>query len=121
MAKNQAKQHQPRKLRVDDEVIVIAGKEKGKRGTIMFIDRKSDKVIVQGVNRVTRFQRPTQDNPQGGQIDVEMPLHISNIMYYDAKLKKGVRVGYDQKDGRKVRVERGAGGNGEIKEKDKKK
>lgn len=120
MAKNQLKKYTPRKLRLEDEVVVISGKHKGKRGSIMYIDRNRDRVIVQGVNRIKRFQRPTQENPQGGTIEVEMPLHISNVMFYDSKAKKGVRLGYSTQDGKKLRVMRQGGETREIKEKDKK-
>jgi large subunit ribosomal protein L24 len=103
------KRHRRTALKVDDEVIVIAGKEKGKRGKILYIDRLRDRVYVQGVNKIKRFVRPTQENPQGGQVELEAPIHISNVMYYDAKLKKGVRIGYEFKDGKKVRVTRPGG------------
>ncbi len=96
-------------LKVDDEVIVIAGKEKGKRGKILYIDRLRDRVYVQGVNKRKRFVRPSQENPQGGQVEIEAPMHISNVMYYDSKAKKGVRIGYEMKDGKKVRVTRPGG------------
>ena len=121
MAKNQEKKFRPTKLRLEDEVVVIAGKEKGKRGSILFIDKAGDRVVVQGVNRVTRFQRPTQENPQGGQIEVEMPIHISNVQYYDSKAKQGVRIGV-KKDGKnKIRLTRKAGEEKEIKGKAKEK
>ncbi len=92
------------KLKVNDEVIVIAGKHKGKRGKILFIDRLGDRVIVQGVNLRKKFIRPSQENPQGGMIEIESPIHISNVMYYDPKLKKGVRLGFKYEDGKKIRV-----------------
>ena len=93
------------KLRVDDEVVVIAGKNKNQRGRIILVDRKKGRVIVQGVNKRKRFQRPTQENPKGGVIEVEAPLHISNVQYYDSKTKKPSRIkaGAD-KNGKKVRV-----------------
>ena len=98
------------RLHKDDEVIVIAGREKGKRGKVMFIDRAGERIVVQGVNRRKRFQRPTQENPQGGVLEIEAPLDVSNVMFYDAKLKKGVRLGYKVKDdGKKVRVVRPEG------------
>ena len=120
MAKNISKKYRSVKLRVEDEVVVIAGKEKGKRGSIMFVDRINDRVVVQGINKRTRFQRPTQDNPQGGKMEVEMPLHISNVMYYDAKSKTGMRIGHQSSEGKKKRVTRKAGQTVEIKDKEKK-
>lgn len=121
MAKNQISKYKVNKLRVDDEVLIIAGKEKGKRGSVMYIDKSSDRIVVQGINRMTRFQRPTQENPQGGKIEVEMPLHISNVMFYDAKSKSGMRLGYSVSGKKKDRLARRGGESKEIKEKDKKK
>ncbi len=96
------------KLQKDDEVIVIAGEDKGKRGKILSIDRKRDRVYVSGVNRRKKFVRPTQENPQGGVIEVEGSIHISNVMLYDSKKKKGVRVGTTiNQRGKKERVARG--------------
>lgn len=94
------------KLKVNDEVIVISGKHKGKRGKIIYIDRLGERVIVQGVNLRKKYIRPSQENPQGGIVEVEAPIHISNVMYYDSKLKKGVRLGYKIEDGKKIRVAR---------------
>ncbi|MCX7999223.1 MAG: 50S ribosomal protein L24, partial [Leptospiraceae bacterium] len=95
-------------LQVDDEVVVIAGKDKGKKGKILSIDRKKDRVYVSGVNRRKKFVRPTQENPQGGVIEVEGSIHISNVMLYDSKRKKGVRVGIQVDErGRKERIARG--------------
>ncbi len=113
--------HRRVKLKIGDEVVVIAGREKGKRGEIMFIDKRRDRVVVQGVNKIKRFQRPTQENPQGGAIEVESGLHISNVMYYDSKSKQGRRLGYKTDDkGSKSRVMRlGKGEVREIKDKDK--
>lgn len=107
--------HRKVKLKVNDEVIVISGKHKGKRGKILYIDRLRERVIVQGVNKIKKYIRPTQENPQGGQIEIEAPIHISNVMFYDSKLKKGVRIGYKIEDGKKIRVARGKkAGNREI-------
>ncbi|TGK12280.1 50S ribosomal protein L24 [Leptospira fluminis] len=94
------------RLHKDDEVVVIAGKEKGKRGKILVIDKKRDRVVVEGLNKRKRFLRPTQENPQGGIVEVEAPMHISNVMFYDSKKKKGVRVGFQESKGKKVRVSR---------------
>jgi large subunit ribosomal protein L24 len=106
--------HRKTKLKVNDEVIVISGKHKGKRGKILYIDRLRERVIVQGVNKIKKYVRPTQENPQGGQIEIEAPIHISNVMFYDPKLKRGVRIGYKFEDDKKIRVARGKGGNKEI-------
>ncbi|WCL51091.1 50S ribosomal protein L24 [Leptospira sp. GIMC2001] len=92
------------KLHKDDEVVVIAGKDKGKKGKILALDKKRDRVFIEGVNKRKRFVRPTQENPQGGQIEIEFPLHISNVMFFDSKKKKGVRLGSAEVKGKKVRV-----------------
>jgi len=112
-----AKKHNPPKLKVGDEVIVIAGKEKGKRGKLRFIDKKSDRVFVEGLNKRKRYQRPTQENPQGGVLEIEGGMHISNVQYYDSKAKQGKRLGYSVEGDRKARVMRKAGETTEIKEK----
>lgn len=99
--------HANRNLRDGDEVLVIAGSQKGKRGKIMSVDRAKNRVVVQGVNKRKRFQRPTQENPQGGVIELEASIHMSNVMLYDSKTKRGVRLGAGTgKDGKKVRVAR---------------
>ena len=88
------------KLKIGDTVIVIAGKEKGKYGEILSIaknpkqESKKNRVIVQGINRVKRFQPPTQENPKGGEILIERSIHLSNVMYYDSKAKKGRKISY---------------------------
>lgn len=97
------------RLKKDDEVIVIGGSQKGKRGKIMFIDKVRNRVFIQGVNKIKRFQRPTQENPQGGVVEVESGIHISNVMFYDSKNKKGVRLGMKADGTKKVRVTRPEG------------
>jgi large subunit ribosomal protein L24 len=84
------------KLKKDDEVIVISGKlvDKGKKGKILSIDKKKDRVFVAGINKRKKFVRPTQENPQGGVIEIENSIHISNVMLYDSKKKSGARAGY---------------------------
>jgi large subunit ribosomal protein L24 len=93
-----------RKIRKGDDVIVIAGKDKGKRGNVTRIV-SSDRIIVDGVNVVKRH---TKGNPQagvpGGIIDKEAPLHVSNVMIYNPKTEKADRVGFKVlEDGKKVR------------------
>lgn len=93
------------KLKIEDEVIVISGKSKGSKGKILAYNKKNGKIIVQGVNIKRRFQRPTQENPKGGVIKVEAPLHISSVQFFDSKAKKPSRIKYTQdKNGNKVRV-----------------
>ena len=100
------------KIRKGDEVIVIAGKDKGKRGTIVRrVD--SERVVVEGVNRVKKHVKP---NPVkgvvGGVVDKDMPLHVSNVSLYNPATKKADRVGFKLlEDGKKVRVFKS---NGEL-------
>lgn len=97
------------KLQKDDEVLVIAGKDKGKKGKILAIDKKRDRVFVEGVNKKRRFVRPTQENPQGGQVEIEFAIHISNVMFFDSKKKTGVRLGIGESKGNKIRISRPEG------------
>ena len=92
------------KLKENDEVVILAGKEKGKTGTISKINWKQKNVVVAGLNTVKKAVRPTQENPTGGIMDVEAPLHISNIAVVSPKTKKATRVRIEEKDGKKVRV-----------------
>jgi large subunit ribosomal protein L24 len=82
------------RLRREDPVVVIAGKERGKRSKVLKIDRQKDKVFLEGLNIVKRHVKPNQLNPDGGIIEKEMPVHISNVLYYCKKCDKGVRLGY---------------------------
>jgi large subunit ribosomal protein L24 len=97
------------KLKKDDEVIVIAGsrEDKGKKGKILSIDKRRDRIYVSGINKRKKFMRPTQENPQGGIIEIEGSIHISNVMLFDSKKKKGVRVGIDNSGSVKQRISRG--------------
>lgn len=90
------------KLKAGDEVIVIAGKDKNKVGKILKTLPREEKVIVEGVAIAKRHQKPSQQNPQGGIVDKEMPIHVSNVMAYDGK--RGSRIGHKFVDGKKVRV-----------------
>jgi large subunit ribosomal protein L24 len=101
-----------RKIRKGDDVIVITGKDRGKRGTVLRIV-DAEHVVVEGANRVKKHQRP---NPmkglQGGIIDKEMPLHVSNVALFNPASKKGDRVGVRTlQDGRRVRFFKS---NGEV-------
>jgi large subunit ribosomal protein L24 len=93
------------RLRKDDEVIVISGRDKGTRGRVLKVFPDKDKVIVEGVARVKKHQKPNQANPQGGIIEKELPIHACKVMLLDTKTDKPTRVraGKDA-DGKKVRV-----------------
>ncbi|MDR1774798.1 MAG: 50S ribosomal protein L24 [Clostridioides sp.] len=92
------------RIKKGDTVVVISGKDKGKKGVVLSVMPKQDKVLVEGVNIITKHQKPSAVNQQGGIINREAPIHISNVMPYDAEAGKGVRVKYDLKDGKKVRI-----------------
>ena len=92
------------KLKVNDQVIVLAGKDKGKTGTVAKINFKKDVVFVTGVNMVKKAMKPSESNPSGGFAEVERPLHISNISVVSPKTNKATRVRIEVKDDKKVRV-----------------
>ena len=102
------------KIRRDDEVIVIGGKDRGKTGRVLRVDPKKSRVYVEGLNIIKRHQRPMQvPNAQraeqvGGVIEKEGPIHISNVMLIDPKDKKRTRVGITREGGRN-RVTRRSG------------
>ena len=92
-------------LKKDDRVMVIAGKEKGKIGKVLKILPKKDRAVVERVNMVKRHSRPTAKAPQGGIIEKEGPIAISNLMVVCGKCSDPVRVGVQTlEDGRRVRV-----------------
>ena len=94
-----------RKIRRDDEVIVIAGKDKGRRGKVMRVIEDGQRVIVGGVNLIKRHTKPNPArNVAGGIVEREAAIHISNVMLFNPLTKKGDRVGFRMlEDGRKVR------------------
>ena len=92
------------RVKREDTVVVIAGKDKGKTGKVVKVFPKTNKVIVEGVNVVTKHQKPNAINPQGGIINKEAPIHVSNVMPLDPETGKGTRVRFEMKDGKKVRV-----------------
>ena len=92
------------KIKRDDEVIIIAGRDKGKRGTVRQV-LDTGKVVVSGVNMIKKHTKP---NPQagvaGGIVEQEAPIQASNLAVYNSKSSKGERIGYRIEDGKKVRV-----------------
>ncbi|WP_339148345.1 MULTISPECIES: 50S ribosomal protein L24 [unclassified Sutcliffiella] len=87
-----------------DKVVVISGKDKGKQGVILESYPKKDRVLVEGINVIKKHAKPSQENPQGGIINREAPIHVSNVMPLDPKSGEPTRVGYKVVDGKKVRV-----------------
>ena len=89
------------KLRRDDEVIILAGKDRGKRGTISGM--AGDRVTVNGVNMVKRHTKPNSENPKGGIVEKQLPINISNLSLMTKDGEK-TRVGFKVEDGKKVRI-----------------
>ncbi len=87
-----------------DKVMVISGKDKGKRGVILEAYPKKDRVLVEGVNIIKKHTKPTSQNQQGGILNQEASIHVSNVMPIDSKSGNPTRVGYKEIDGKKVRV-----------------
>ena len=96
------------KLKKGDEVIVLAGKDKGKTGKIIKMVPKEMKAVVSEINKVKKNQKPDNNQP-GGIIDKEMPIHISNLSFYDSELKKGIRIGFKLEKNKKVRINKSSG------------
>ena len=96
------------KLKKGDDVIVLAGKDKGKTGKIVKMIPKQMKAVVSEINRVKKNQKPDNNQP-GGIIDKDMPIHISNLAFYDSSLKKGVRIGYKFTENKKIRINKSSG------------
>ena len=96
------------KIKKGDQVVVMTGRDKGRRGEVMEVRRAERRILVQGCNLVKRHTRATQDNP-GGIINKEAPLHISNVSLIDPDSGKATRIGYEVKDGKKIRIARRSG------------
>jgi large subunit ribosomal protein L24 len=101
----------PARIRRDDEVVVISGKDRGKTGRVLRVDPAKDKVFVEGLNIVKRHQRPTPGRPDAvaGVIEREGPIHVSNVMLLDPKDNKPTRVGIEVREGRRFRIARRSG------------
>ena len=92
-------------VRTGDKVVVISGKGKGKEGTILKAIPSKERIVVEGVNIVKKHQKPSQMNPEGGILEVEAPIHVSNVMHIDPESGERTRIRYEVKeDGTKVRV-----------------
>lgn len=92
-----------------DNVIVIAGRDKGKTGTIQKVIPESNRVVVENVNLRKKHKKPTQQNPDGGIVEIYAPIDASNVMLLDPKTKKPTRVGHKIVKGKKVRVTKASG------------
>ena len=105
----------PARIKADDEVIVIGGKDRGKRGKVLRVDPKAERVYIEGLNMVKRHQRPQQvagaqrAQQVGGVIEKEGPIHLSNVMLLDPRDGKPTRVGVEIDNGKRVRVAKRSG------------
>ena len=105
----------PARIKADDEVIVIGGKDRGKRGKVLRVDPKAQRVYIEGLNMVKRHQRPQQvagaqrAEQVGGVIEKEGPIHLSNVMLLDPKDGKPTRVGVEIENGKRLRVAKRSG------------
>jgi large subunit ribosomal protein L24 len=91
------------KIKSGDNVVVTAGDHKGSEGRVMLVLRDKNKAIVEGVNMVSKHEKPSANNPQGGIVEKEAPIHISNLSLIDPKSGEATRVGYKIEDGKKIR------------------
>ena len=91
------------KIKSGDTVVVTAGDHKGSEGKVMKVSLEKNKAIVEGVNMVSKHEKPSADNPQGGIVKKEALIHISNLSLIDPTTGKATRVGYKMEDGKKVR------------------
>lgn len=97
-------------IKKGDTVYVNAGESKGQQGRVLDIDRKKDRAIVEGVNLISKHQKPNADNPQGGIVKKEAGVHISNLMIVDAKTGKPTRIGRKRdSEGKLVRYSKKSG------------
>ena len=98
------------RIRKNDKVIVIAGKDKGKTGRVIGIFPEAQRALVEGLNMMKKAKRRTRQDQQGGLIDMESPIHLSNLMLIDKKSNQAARFGVSiLKDGSKVRISKESG------------
>src|SRR5690625_1174248 len=96
-------------VRKGDNVIVISGKDKGKTGKVLEALPKKERVVVEGVNTIKKHQKPTQFNPEGGILETEAAIHVSNVQLLDPKTNEPTRIGYKFEDDKKVRIAKKSG------------
>ena len=93
-----------RHIKSGDQVMVITGADKGKVGKVLRVLTGKDRVVVEGINRVWKHVRPSQRSPQGGRIQKDAPIHLSNVMPLDPTTGKGTRVKFEVRNGVKHRI-----------------
>ncbi|SDM76634.1 50S ribosomal protein L24 [Kriegella aquimaris] len=91
------------KIKTGDTVKIVAGDHKGTEGKVLRVDIEKNKAIVEGANLVSKHEKPSAKNPQGGITKKEAPIHISNLALIDSKSGETTKVGYEVRDGKKVR------------------
>jgi large subunit ribosomal protein L24 len=94
----------PRHIKTGDQVMVTTGADKGQTGRVLRVLTSRNRVVVEGINRVWKHVRPSQRNPQGGRIQKDAPIHISNVMPVDPTNGKGTRLRFETRDGKKHRI-----------------
>ena len=93
------------RLKKDDKVVVIAGRDKGAQGRVLKVVKDGERVLVEGINVVRRHTSPTPQNPEGGIIEKELPIHVSNVMLWDDSSETRTRIRYEtDAEGQKTRV-----------------
>ena len=98
------------RIKKDDQVLIIAGKDKGKTGKVLHVFPNEQRAVVENINLVKKAQRRTQQNQKGGLIDIEASIHLSNVLLIDKKDNKPVRFGVSTlKDGTRVRISKKSG------------
>jgi large subunit ribosomal protein L24 len=99
------------KLKKNDKVKIISGKDKGKTGKILKVLAGEDKIVVEGINKVKKHVKPgsVNQNKEGGIVSIEKPIHVSNAMFYDDETNQTTRIGYRVIDGKKYRVNKRSG------------
>jgi len=96
-------------IKKGDQVVVIAGSDKGAEGKVLMVDRRKNRAIVEGINMVSRHTKPNTDYPEGGIIKQEAGVHVSNLMLIDPKTGKATRTGYKMDGNKKVRFAKKSG------------
>ncbi|MEK7662134.1 MAG: 50S ribosomal protein L24 [Patescibacteria group bacterium] len=97
------------RIKKGDNVIILSGKDKGKKGTIARVLTGTNRVIIEGANVVKRHQKPRKSGQKGSIVDVALPIHVSNVALLDPKSGKGTRFGTTQKGGKMVRISKKSG------------
>lgn len=97
------------KIKKGDQVIVLAGGDKGKKGEVVRVIPDKNRAVVQNVNMIKKHTKPSANNPQGGIVEMEAPIHISNLSIIDPETGEPTRVGYRIEDDKKVRFAKKSG------------